>query len=195
MGWGTLRTSQFAPSTSRLMLPSIVQGMGKPGAGLIRGEIVLRAGRGRYIWTALAYSALAILGASLIVYGYLIGVLLLAAWLLAGIAMLARLLAPDTLTLRPDGFSIHTFGRAESHHWRDIEWFYATRLRGRTMVTWRFAPHRAPPGAWRTFLRSTIVDDAALPDTYGMRARELAALMNEWREAANVSQGQATHAQ
>lgn len=54
---------------------------------------------------------------------------------------------------------------------------------GPTFVYYKYLPSRRPTGA--AFSRAVSTFDAGLPDTYGLPARDLAMLMEEFRTRAS----------
>jgi hypothetical protein len=89
---------------------------------------------------------------------------------LGALLFLAQLMQPGTLVLRPDGFSVSALVHSWGYAWDVVSGCGVVRsgLRGERVVVYRVAGY------------------AELPDTYGLPATELAALMEEWRAVAAV---------
>jgi len=85
------------------------------------------------------------------------------------------------LELTAHGFACHQIFKTWRYQWEDVAGFTPIRP-GQPMVAFRFEPtYRGSRLPWR-FLRPASGLDAGLPGTYGMRAEDLANLMNRWRE-------------
>lgn len=89
------------------------------------------------------------------------------------------------LRLTQHGFEYKTLWRRRYHRWADIAAFGVARISGNDMVVWQWAPGVQPPAGTRLSVALTGVE-AALGDTYGMKAEQLAALMEEWRARATM---------
>ena len=87
-----------------------------------------------------------------------------------------------SLTLTREGFHVRSLWRGGFTAWSEVERFGVARLGHRTMVTYDLldAAGRRKGG----YVRRLTGVEAALPDTYGMPAENLARLMNAWRERA-----------
>jgi hypothetical protein len=86
------------------------------------------------------------------------------------------------LRLTPDGFAIQSL-RTSTIAWDDVEAFGTFKTAGGTMVGFTFAPSYDRATIGRALARELTESpyEGGLPDTYGMKAEELAALMEEWR--------------
>ena len=92
-----------------------------------------------------------------------------------------QLVMGSTLALDPDGFTTRSFGRSVTRRWTDVESFVLISPSAfNQIVGINFPADHALPGV-RKVTRGLLGYESALPDTYGMKARHLAALMNEWR--------------
>lgn len=100
-----------------------------------------------------------------------------------GLLVFAVQLLPKSsyLHLAQDGFTFAALFGSQTVRWRDVESFSVVRIGHNDMVAWDFAPHykRQPRG--RAVSRGIAGVEAALPDTYGMKAQALANLMNRLR--------------
>ena len=101
-----------------------------------------------------------------------------------GVIVYVLLLLPGSAYLRldPTGFTVCSLFRAHSTGWFEVDSFEVARMRGRKLVVFNFSNlHRG-----QEFVRKVAVaigwHQGALPDTYGLSAEELAAIMNDWRQ-------------
>jgi hypothetical protein len=98
----------------------------------------------------------------------------------AAVAIL-QLVLGSQLTLTAEGFTVRSLGRQVTRRWQDVESFVVVRASAFTNIV-GIRLLAAPGGD--TFLtraaRNVFGYQGALPDTYGMKANDLAALMNEW---------------
>lgn len=103
------------------------------------------------------------------------------------------LMLPDSayLELTAEGFRVKNLFRATLYRWSDVAGAFAAIDSGpRGMVCFNFrADFPLSPKA-RRLAHKLAGYDGALPSTYGMSARDLAALMNEWNagHASTVAQ-------
>ena len=156
--------------------------------------LVLRPGRAKWIALGVIFALLAA------------GAVLVAAtsddsglqWLMGGAAILMgagailgfKNLQPGTsyLQLTPEGFAVKAlFGNEYRYRWDEVTGFDISSFKTNTWVVFSFTPEAKasrPHSALRRFDKSVMGYDENLPDTYGMGASRLAALMNEWRERA-----------
>ena len=128
-------------------------------------------------------------GAGLVVYmkaagGHVGGIVVMlffgACSLIAGL----QLVFPPVLVLTADGYTTRSFGRSVTRSWADVESFIPVRAGG-GMVGIRLDRVITARSALRALVSDIAgYDGGALPDTYGMKASELANLMNEWRARA-----------
>jgi hypothetical protein len=86
------------------------------------------------------------------------------------------------LRLAPEGFTFCSLFRSHTVRWTDVCEFGAVTIGGNRMVAWNFAPEYTPPGRVRRISKSLYGYEAALPDTYGLKAQELAELMEGLRQ-------------
>jgi hypothetical protein len=80
--------------------------------------------------------------------------------------------------LAADGLTICSLFRRHVFSWQDIEGFGPTQVQGRPMVGFNIRPGRSIQGCLARLSHVLSGYDAALPDTYGFTADELAALLN-----------------
>jgi hypothetical protein len=86
------------------------------------------------------------------------------------------------LRLEHSGFVVCSLFRADRlRHWDEVQGFRAYDLPGGVRhVGFDFAPGAQPTGSELAKRLARV--EGALPNTYGMRAEDLAGLMNRWRE-------------
>ena len=106
-----------------------------------------------------------------------------------GVIVYVLLLLPGSAYLRldPTGFTVCSLFRAHATSWFEVDSFEVARMRGRKLVVFNFSNlHRG-----QEFVRKLAVaigwHQGALPDTYGLFAEELAAMMNDWRQHGGPS--------
>lgn len=88
------------------------------------------------------------------------------------------------LTLGPDGFEVRSMYRGARTRWQDASGFMSAQIPpyGHNMVVYDDATIK--PGMLAKANVGMTGRNAALPDTYGMNADGLAALMEAWRARA-----------
>jgi len=93
------------------------------------------------------------------------------------------LLLPNSAYLRltPEGFEIRSLYRSFRNKWTDVTSFRAGRVGLNPMVMITFAPTYQRGRTARAVADALTGGEGGLPDTYGHSAKELAALLNEWR--------------
>ena len=88
------------------------------------------------------------------------------------------------LKITEEGFTFSTMRRRQFVRWQDVDVFKVVRLGPRRFVGWNSAAGSEAPGGVRRANRAIGGVEAALPDTYGMNADELARLLDEQRQRA-----------
>jgi hypothetical protein len=101
--------------------------------------------------------------------------------LCAVVALLQFLPQSSCLRLGAEGFTIRTLYREQTYRWEDVDTFGVTRVRLNKMVGFNFAPHFQRAARLRRVSAALVGFEGALPDTYGMKAEELADLMNQYK--------------
>ena len=103
-----------------------------------------------------------------------------------GLPVFALQLLPNAayLHVRADGFTFCSLFRAHTFQWRDVQEFSAARIGTNQMVVWNFAADYVASARVRGASKAFSGYEAALPDTYGMKAQALADLLNRIREQA-----------
>jgi len=114
-------------------------------------------------------------------------------WLLtvffgAGVIIFCVTLLPGSsyLELDPAGFTVCSLFRSRTTRWSEIDEFRVAELGTRKSVVFNYSKHR-----FEKFIQkaSYVIADCegALPDTYGLSADALAAMMNDWRKHADAA--------
>ncbi len=120
-----------------------------------------------------------------LVIGFLI------AFFAVGAAASFMMLLPGSayLLLTPGGFTARTIFKSRTFRWAEIEAFDVMAFRGAKLVVFTFSPQgklRVVESRWRKLNQAIGGGDDNLPDTYGMSAEALAALMNKWKSNATA---------
>jgi hypothetical protein len=99
------------------------------------------------------------------------------------VAVVQLLPGSSYLELDERGFMTCTMFRKGFVPWQDVGEFYPCTIPSstRAMVAYRFAPGYTPQATTRKVLNALAGAEAALPDTYGRSAKELAELLNTIR--------------
>jgi hypothetical protein len=101
------------------------------------------------------------------------------------VSAVAMLPGAGSLILNRDGFTVRTiFRKANSSRWRDTSGFEPGlgTYNGLVMYDDEVASQRFPKTSG--FLAALMGHGGALPDTYGLGAKGLSAVMRQWRERA-----------
>ena len=113
---------------------------------------------------------------------------LLIGWLCAvffglGVLMALISLLPGSsyLDLTPDGMEIRSLYRKWFVRWSDVQEFFPTFVQHRPMTSWNYTKSFAGQRFGRKIASGLIGAEAILPDTYGMSAKDLSNLLNNWR--------------
>ncbi len=83
------------------------------------------------------------------------------------------------LELTENGFTMCSLFRKSTTKWTDVEGFSVIEIAGNEMVSWYYSENYEKQQTGRAISRAISASEAALPDTYGMKAKDLADLMNE----------------
>ncbi|HEY1303493.1 MAG TPA: hypothetical protein VGF24_08100 [Vicinamibacterales bacterium] len=150
------------------------------------GEQILRPSRWKTslpLFVSLAFVAIGIL----VMDGSWMALLAIAFFGLGSLVFVVTILPGAThLRLHADGFEMRTLFKTSHCRWSDIGEIGVTSVYMNRMVAFNFAePYRSQHGAV-VVSRALTGWDGALPDTYGMSARDLAALMTTYRDRARV---------
>jgi hypothetical protein len=98
------------------------------------------------------------------------------------LASIPGLFGVGGLELDQDGFTINHWGRKTRRAWRECSEFSIIDMRGGPFVGFTSQTDERKLGA--SLSRSLVGETGMLPDKYGMKARDLAGLMNRYRERA-----------
>jgi hypothetical protein len=102
--------------------------------------------------------------------------------LCAAVALVSLLPNSSYLTLTEQGFLFCSLFRKHFVAWPSVQSFLAVKIRSNNMVGWVYAPEFREATRLRRVNTVIAGVEAALPDTYGMPAQQLADLMNQTRE-------------
>lgn len=94
-----------------------------------------------------------------------------------------QIVANSRLVLSPEGFTIFGLGRRLTTRWTEVASFSVVAA-GASPINRMVAVNLAGAdrlGRARAAARAVLGYDRLLPDTYGMKAQDLAALLDEWR--------------
>ena len=95
------------------------------------------------------------------------------------------------LHLAPDGFTFCSLFRAHTVPWTHVCEFGPLSLGGNPGVGWNYTPPHRPSRRARLIAKFCCGYEAALPDTYGMKAHDLAILLEylrrKYTETSNAS--------
>jgi len=98
---------------------------------------------------------------------------------LCGLVGLVGLLPNSSyLTLTDRGFEFASLYRKHFVSWSDVDSFIPIKIQHNRMVGWNYSPGFSKSQRLRRVNTALAGTEAALPDTYGMSAEELADLMN-----------------
>jgi hypothetical protein len=86
------------------------------------------------------------------------------------------------LLLTDRGFTVRSIYRSGFVEWGEIGFFTTATIATNRMVVFNYSSHFDRAMRARQFARTLAGFDGALPDTYGMRAEDLATLLNDWRK-------------
>ena len=91
----------------------------------------------------------------------------------------------SSLELSDEGFVVCSlFRKGPIHSWHDVSEFAAEVVRGSGRKMVLYDRYKGPKSALRRVNRTFVGHSDALPDNYGLKAEELAALMNLRRSNA-----------
>lgn len=82
------------------------------------------------------------------------------------------------LHLATDGFTFCSLFRSHFVQWAHVQEFAVIHVGANRMVAWNFTPALPALGRARGISKALSGYEAALPDTYGMKAHELADVLN-----------------
>lgn len=119
----------------------------------------------------------------------MIGYLSVAFFGLCALVFLVQLLTRTSyLIVDAQKFTVSSLSRKSDVAWSDVERFLVVSISGNKMVGWNFNPGYSTGTSHALAVKLAGVQNT-LPDTYGMKAEELADLMNEVRMRSTVAPG------
>lgn len=146
-------------------------------------ELTLRPRRLKYLLFAFLCASLAVAGALMVRDSKPLG---WAEILFFGSAAIvfSLLLLPGSayLKLDPAGFTFCSLFRPHFTPWYEVDSFAAGRVGTNRLVVFNFSGLHRGQKYLRKISSAISGYEGALPDTYGLKAAELAALMNDWRQ-------------
>jgi hypothetical protein len=86
------------------------------------------------------------------------------------------------ITLTERGFQFVSLFRTHFVAWSDVQLFVPVKIQFKSMVGWNYSPEYRESKRIRGVNAAVAGVEAALPDTYGMPAGQLADLMNQLRD-------------
>ena len=145
--------------------------------------LTLRPGRIRTVLLLLACLGFAALGVFMGRDGEWLGYLIGGLFAL-GVPVFVLQLHPRAayLLLHEEGFTYCSLFRAQAVRWMDVEGFGVIAINRFRMVAWNFVPGHPRTGRARMLSQAVSGYEAALPDTYGLKPRELAHLLDALRQ-------------
>jgi hypothetical protein len=145
-------------------------------------ELILRPNRLKNALFTLLCAAFAAAGVLMVRSGEALGWLEIA-FFGTGTVVFCALILPGSayLRLEPAGFTVCSLFRTQATRWFEVEGFATTRISGRRMVGFNYSTFHQGQPRLRRLASAMSGYEAALPDTYGMKADSLAELMNQWR--------------
>ncbi len=150
---------------------------------------MLRASPAKWLLVLLGAAAFTAGGVWMVETNSRNGWLVLVFFGLCTVMSVAQLLIPGRLVLDAEGLEIRNLGRTTRHAWTDVEAFGVWKYRASQLVSLSLRPG-APERPRLAFVNRLLgARDGTLPDTYGMEAEELAALLESWRQQASARVG------
>jgi hypothetical protein len=144
--------------------------------------IVLRPKRSQFLVLATICLAFVLIGAWGIARGEQAG------WFCCGffglgipVALISMLPNASSLELNSEGFTVRSLFRSGTTRWEDVSDFGVGRIGPNAMVMFNFVDTYRRAGPIRWVNAALTGYEAALPDSYGLRADELADVMNGYR--------------
>jgi hypothetical protein len=166
----------FAYNSTRRNLLSIVPA----------NELILKPSKFKHIRISLGSLLLALCGAGAIPENPLMGWAGLIFFGGGGIFLLAQLFTNgSSLKLTDEGFEVRSMHKSNFTKWEDIADIFVIQLRHgisvNEMVGFNYSGSYKRHRAARSVSQALTESDGGLPDTYGMKAAELAELMLQWK--------------
>ena len=150
-------------------------------------SIILKPSPGKLARNFILVAACAVLGVFTAASGEKLG------WLLAvffGLGLLVfplQMLPGSTyLRLTKEGFEMSSLYRKRGYRWSDVSGFSVGQVSKGKMVVFGLSEQFQSLQGLRRASKKITGYEAALPDNYGMRYEDLAALMNQYKEEAGA---------
>ena len=148
----------------------------------IKDEVILRPRKSRALLYLMLCAIFTVIGILMIADNKLMG------WFVGptfglGVVVFILLMLPNSsyLLLKEDGFTVCSLYRTSSLKWSDIEGFEVTTIIGPKIVGFNFSSTYNRQQKVRKISKNMAGYEGALPDTYGISAKELAELLNNWK--------------
>lgn len=146
-------------------------------------EFVLRPSRITHLGYFLFFLAMSSASVLMLREGRIVGALAFAYGLLGMVACLAALFSPKlALRLSRDGVRFGTLRKSYFYRWADISVLGVGRVAGQRRVCFNFRQDYPEEKKLRAINQASIGFDRFLPNAYGKKPMELAALLGEWRQ-------------
>ncbi len=121
-------------------------------------------------------------GALLIQQRPIVGIVSVAIGALSFVVLLWTAFSPRSrLRLSPEGFTFGTIRRISTYRWSDVAAFFPLRVAGHDRVCFKFSKEFSGEMKQRQINQDFGGFDRFLPNDYGMRADQLAELLESWR--------------
>jgi hypothetical protein len=88
------------------------------------------------------------------------------------------------LKLTRNQFEIRSLFKSSYTKWSDVEIFRTGYIRNSEMVMFDFSKEHKKHNIGKNIAKFLTSNEGALPNTYGMKAKDLAELMNKWKSAS-----------
>lgn len=100
-----------------------------------------------------------------------------------GVIVFVIQLMPNSsrLKLSKDGFELKNLFKSDFTKWSDVDKFRVGYVGRTKMVKYDFSREHNKYNVGKKIAKSLSGSEGALPNTYGMKAKELAELMNDWK--------------
>ena len=145
-------------------------------------RLLLRPSKKGSLGLLLICSAFVALGVWMVSKGELIGWFASCFFGLGVIVAIVQLLPNAShLHLTESGLEVRTLYRSWSVSWKDVAFFATASIGHNRMVVFNYSDHYDRAKMMRGFARKIAGYEGALPDTYGMKAEELADMLNSWK--------------
>ena len=152
-------------------------------------EVTLRPNRLRYLLLMTVSAGFAASSVVMVSEGHSTGWSGLAAWtgilFFGGSAIVfCVLLIPGSAYLRLDktGFTVCSLFKVHSTRWHEVDSFEVGTIVGRKLVVFNFSDLYGRQKLARKLSSAISGYQGALPETYGLSAEELSAMLNDWRQ-------------